>query len=112
VIWVTERASSNNILGVDNDCVVTTPVDQVDTYGVASHITYKRPSHGKGKLSNYLFVDGHVSTMAPTETIYANSRGVGAHGGVGYTSVTAILTLNGWTNTADPKGMWTRDDGD
>ena len=111
-ILVAERPSSNNVLGTDNDCVVISPVDQLDT-ATASRITYLRPTHAGNKYFNYLFVDGHVSTMLPTETIGADIQGLNGHGYMGKCTNTAVLTANGWSTSnaakAPPLGAWTRD---
>jgi prepilin-type N-terminal cleavage/methylation domain-containing protein/prepilin-type processing-associated H-X9-DG protein len=110
-IWVTERPDSNCVLGVDTECQTQYPVDQLDNYNNSTRFTYLQPTHSR-KYFNYLFVDGHVSTMTPAETIGADEHGMGGHGGMGNPLNTSIMPLNGWSNTAGPLGAWTRDPND
>lgn len=111
-IWVVERPSSNNILGVDNDCVVVSPVQQLDSI-TNTQVTPARPLHGGHTRFNYLYVDGHVATLTPTETIEADAHGLGGRGGLGKASFSAspVWANNGWTNLSSPVlplGAWTR----
>jgi prepilin-type processing-associated H-X9-DG protein len=106
-IWVSERHSTLNILGTDGRAIIDGPCAQMD-FGSAPGSTPVIPVHQR--RFNYLFVDGHVDGLTPTQTIGADSHGNGGNGSMGGgTAAAAVYAANGWTvPVGNANGGWKR----
>jgi prepilin-type N-terminal cleavage/methylation domain-containing protein/prepilin-type processing-associated H-X9-DG protein len=108
-LLISEWPNTANIQGNSTCATLDSPARQLlgTVTGFPGTPNYATPIHPGGRY-NYLFLDGHVDTLMPTETIGANSQGLGGHGAMGGNSI------GPWPANffGYPMGAWTRDPND
>jgi len=108
-LLVGEWPNTQNYQGNSTCATLDSPARQylATVTGFPGTPSYASPIH-PGKRFNYLFLDGHVDAMTPTETIGADARGVGGHGVMGGNSIGPFPS----SYFGAPLGAWTRDRSD